>query len=97
MRWGGLLVFIMDMSTMSIPGVWKLLGRKLVSCPWFECHGVKLISCPCSVFFPKLNYGVVAFGNTGMTSNAVELALRWKLIDDKLKIPAEKRFDWNKG
>ncbi|CAG8961253.1 hypothetical protein HYFRA_00013309 [Hymenoscyphus fraxineus] len=48
------------------------------------------------IFFPALNYGVVGFGNTGGTSNAVEQVLQWQLIDDKLGIPAEKRVDWNK-
>jgi hypothetical protein len=48
------------------------------------------------VFFPSLNYGLAAFGNTGATSNSVELSLIWHLIDNKLKVPAEERFDWDK-
>ncbi|KAG9236943.1 putative penicillin-binding protein [Amylocarpus encephaloides] len=49
------------------------------------------------IFFPALNFGVTAFGNTGITSNAAEQRLVWHLIDEKLGIPPEKRFDWNQS
>jgi len=48
------------------------------------------------IFFPTLDYGIVSFGNTASTSNAVELRLLWQLVDDKIRVPEEKRFDWNK-
>jgi hypothetical protein len=48
------------------------------------------------IFFPALNYGLVAFGNTAETSNFVENRLIWHLIDEKLGVPEEERFDWNK-
>jgi CubicO group peptidase (beta-lactamase class C family) len=36
---------------------------------------------------PSIRYGVVAFANTALTSNAVEEILAWNLIQDRLKIP----------
>ncbi len=47
------------------------------------------------IFFPELKYGLCAFGNTGQTSNIVELKAIWKLIDDKLEVPKKERFDWD--
>jgi CubicO group peptidase (beta-lactamase class C family) len=48
------------------------------------------------IFFPKLQYGIVSLGNTASTSNSVEERLMWHLIDEKLSVPEEDRFDWNK-
>jgi hypothetical protein len=48
------------------------------------------------IFFPALGYGVVSLGNTASTSNAVEERLMWELVDEKIGVPEEKRFDWNK-
>ena len=48
------------------------------------------------IFFPALKYGIVSLGNTATTSNAVEERLMWHLMDEKLDIPNEKRFDWKK-
>jgi CubicO group peptidase (beta-lactamase class C family) len=48
------------------------------------------------IFFPALNYGLVAFANTAVTSNWLEQALVWHLVDEHLKIPKKERFDWNK-
>jgi CubicO group peptidase (beta-lactamase class C family) len=48
------------------------------------------------IFFPALNYGVVAFANTAGTSNALDQALIWHLVDEHLDIPKKERFDWNK-
>ncbi|KAJ5047542.1 uncharacterized protein L3040_003365 [Drepanopeziza brunnea f. sp. 'multigermtubi'] len=48
------------------------------------------------IFFPELKYGLCSFGNTGVTSNNVELKAIWKLIDDKLGVPPKERFDWDK-
>ena len=48
------------------------------------------------IFFPALRYGLVAFGNTAMTSNYAEEALIWHLINERLKVPKNERFDQNK-
>ncbi|KAM3071256.1 hypothetical protein ACMFMF_007729 [Clarireedia jacksonii] len=48
------------------------------------------------IFFPGLKYGLVSFGNTGMTSNFVEETMVFHLIDEKLKVPQGNRFDWTK-
>jgi Beta-lactamase len=47
------------------------------------------------IFFPALSYGLVAFANTAVTSNALEQALLWHLADEYLGIPEKDRFDWN--
>jgi CubicO group peptidase (beta-lactamase class C family) len=44
-------------------------------------------------WLPQHKFGVVAHGNTAMTSNAAEDVLIYKLINDKLEIPQEQRFD----
>jgi CubicO group peptidase (beta-lactamase class C family) len=65
----------------------------------YECvqHGGGLEAFGSNViFFPELRYGLVAFGNIASFSNIAEVALQWHLIDEKLKIPKERRFDWNK-
>ena len=49
-----------------------------------------------AIFFPALKYGLTLFGNTGGSSNAAEERLMWHLIDEKLGIPEDERFDWNK-
>ncbi|OTB09318.1 hypothetical protein M426DRAFT_17969 [Hypoxylon sp. CI-4A] len=46
-------------------------------------------------FFPDLEYGVVTLGNTAVTSNYAGNEVVWKLIDDKLGIPEEERYDWS--
>ncbi|KAL5603627.1 hypothetical protein FOVSG1_006377 [Fusarium oxysporum f. sp. vasinfectum] len=46
-------------------------------------------------WLPDIRYGVVAFANTAVTSNAVEEILAWKLIQDRLEIPENERFDVN--
>lgn len=48
------------------------------------------------IFFPSLKYGVVMFGNSGLTSNCAQLKLMWYLIDERLNVPENDRFDWNK-
>lgn len=45
-------------------------------------------------FFPDLDFGVVTFANTAMSSNALGSILCWKLIDDKLGIKEEDRHNW---
>ncbi|KAK9771568.1 putative Beta-lactamase/transpeptidase-like protein [Seiridium cardinale] len=46
-------------------------------------------------FFPDLKYGIVAMGNTAITSNFVGRTLAWRLINDKLGVPESERFDWH--
>ncbi|TVY52262.1 Protein flp, partial [Lachnellula suecica] len=48
------------------------------------------------LIFPALSYGLVSFGNTASTSNAVEMKLLFHLLDEKLGIPHDKRWDWDK-
>ncbi|KAL7817510.1 beta-lactamase/transpeptidase-like protein [Trichoderma aethiopicum] len=46
-------------------------------------------------WFPEEKYGVVVFGNTA-TCHVVEEVVGWKLIDDRLGVPEEDRFDYAK-
>lgn len=48
------------------------------------------------ILFPDLKYSVILLGNTAGTSNCAAKKLAFHLIDEKLGIPAEKRFDWDK-
>lgn len=62
---------------------------------WFQ-HGGGMEAYGANViYFPELKWGSVAFGNTAGTSNAVEDRLMWYLIDEKLRITEEQRFDWD--
>lgn len=63
---------------------------------FFEHSGGMIAYGTDVIFFPALEYGLVAFANTAVTSNWVEQALLWHLIDEKLDIPQKERFDWNK-
>lgn len=45
-------------------------------------------------FFPSLDFGVVTFGNTAISSNWVGLFAVWQLVDDKLGVPEDERYDW---
>lgn len=44
-------------------------------------------------FFPQLRYGIVAMGNTALTSNLVDTLLGFRLMDDRLGIPEGERYD----
>ncbi|TVY83976.1 Protein flp [Lachnellula suecica] len=46
------------------------------------------------LYIPRLEWGVVAFGNTE-TAYTAHKKICGELIDDLLNIPAENRFDWN--
>ncbi|KAK4454136.1 beta-lactamase/transpeptidase-like protein [Podospora aff. communis PSN243] len=48
------------------------------------------------VFFPDEDYGVVAMGNTAVGATVVAETVVWRLIDDRLGIPEERRFGWEK-
>jgi CubicO group peptidase (beta-lactamase class C family) len=48
------------------------------------------------ILFPDKRFSVVAFANTAGTSNFVEQVLAFRLIDEKLGVPMEERFGWNK-
>ncbi|KAI1343055.1 beta-lactamase/transpeptidase-like protein [Xylariaceae sp. FL0016] len=45
-------------------------------------------------FFPDLGYGVVTMANTANTGNLAGNEVAWKLINDKLRIPEDERWDW---
>ena len=47
------------------------------------------------IFFPDLEYGIVTFGNTAVTSNGVGEILAWHLVEEKLGIPKDQRHDRN--
>lgn len=47
-------------------------------------------------WLPEAQFGVAAFANTALTSNAVEDAIVYRLIEDKLGIPEEERFDFDR-
>jgi CubicO group peptidase (beta-lactamase class C family) len=47
-------------------------------------------------WLPDAKFGVVAFGNTAWTSNAVEDVVIYRLIGNKLGIPEEDQFDFGK-
>lgn len=53
-----------------------------------EAHGAEVY------FFPDLKYGVVTLANTAVTSNIAGMELAWKLINDRIGVPEEGRFDW---
>jgi len=63
---------------------------------FFEHSGGMIAYGTDVIFFPALNYGLVAFANTAATSNFLEQTLLWHLVDERLNIPEEERFDWNK-
>lgn len=44
-------------------------------------------------WMPEINYAVVAFANTAVSSNALELDIVYRLIEDRLQIPAKDRID----
>lgn len=71
------------------PQVYK--GHELIQhSGGMEAFGTNLL------VFPALKYGIIAFANTAETSNAIEEILMWHLVDEKLGIPKEERFDWTK-
>lgn len=47
------------------------------------------------ILIPELKYSVVILANTAVTSNYVAQTLAYHLIDERLDVPVEKRFDWN--
>lgn len=44
-------------------------------------------------WFPDLKYGIVVFGNTADTSNAIETIITRRLIEDKLDVPMNQRLN----
>lgn len=48
------------------------------------------------LIFPDTGFAVVAMANTGGTSNFLGQKLTFHLADEKLHVPHEERFDWNK-
>lgn len=61
-------------------------------------HGGGMHAYGCQVYwFPDAKFGVVAFANTCMTSNAVCDVLLYKLIHERLGITKENQSDQNAG
>lgn len=48
------------------------------------------------IWLPEHKFGCVVFGNTSMTSMAAATVISYRLIDDKLGIPEEKRYGFSK-
>lgn len=44
---------------------------------------------------PELQFGVIILANTAQTSNYAAQLLAFHLLDERLGIPREQRFDWN--
>ncbi|KAK7943183.1 uncharacterized protein PG986_012296 [Apiospora aurea] len=58
-------------------------------------HGGGMEGYGAEVFFlSDLGYGVVTLANTAMTSNMAGKTLAWRLINDKLGVAEEDRYDW---
>ncbi|KAK8044924.1 beta-lactamase/transpeptidase-like protein [Apiospora rasikravindrae] len=58
-------------------------------------HGGGMEGYGAEVFFlPDLGYGVVTLANTAVTSNMAGKTLAWKLINDKLGVAEEDRYEW---
>lgn len=47
------------------------------------------------LIFPDIGFSVVALANTAGTSNCVDQALAFHLVDEKLNLRPEERYDWN--
>lgn len=47
-------------------------------------------------WMPSIHYGLVAFANTAVTSNVVQIILLTRLVADKLGVPEHERFDYAK-
>lgn len=48
------------------------------------------------IIFPDIRFSVIAFANTAGSSNMAEQVLAYHLIDEKLGVPEEKRYPWDK-
>ena len=48
------------------------------------------------LIFPDADFAFVALANTAGTANFVDQKLGFHLVDEKLDVPVEERFDWNK-
>jgi len=48
------------------------------------------------LIFPEMDFAVVVMANTSGTSNFLGQKLSFHLVDQKMNIPLEARFDWNK-
>jgi CubicO group peptidase (beta-lactamase class C family) len=63
--------------------------RVLTHSGGMEAYGADLF------FFPGLRYGIIAMGNTALSSNFAGREMIWKLINDRLGVPESERFDWS--
>lgn len=82
--------FILNQAVLTIlPQVYK--GHEVIQhSGGMEAFGTNVI------IFPALKYGIVSFANTAETSNAIEEILMWHLVDERLEIPKDERYDWSK-
>ncbi|OKL62779.1 hypothetical protein UA08_01859 [Talaromyces atroroseus] len=48
------------------------------------------------ILFPDLQYSVALLANTASTSNFAAKKIAFHLIDEKLGVPVEQRFDWDR-
>lgn len=58
-------------------------------------HGGSVTGFACKMMFiPRLNWGLVAFGNKDYADQAID-GISGALVDDLLGVPEEERFDWD--
>jgi CubicO group peptidase (beta-lactamase class C family) len=48
------------------------------------------------VIMPDIRYGIVGFGNIAARSNSVEEILIWHLVEERLGIKEDQRYEWDK-
>ena len=87
-----------------IPVLFALGGVSTYSLGWelSEYRGLKIFEHQGGVpgfgalmlYIPQKNYAVAIMGNTGITSNAVELILKYHLLDELLSVPMDQRLQW---
>ncbi len=59
-------------------------------------HSGATVTHGCEIFFlPDLKFGVVAAGNTPRNSNFCAMAIAYKLFDEKIQVPKERRIDFS--
>ena len=90
--------------TFQIPLLFAFGGVSAYSLGWelSEYRGLKIFEHQGGVpgfgavmlYIPQQEYAVAIMGNTGVTSNAVELILKYHLLDELLNVPADQRFPW---
>ena len=87
-----------------VPWAFALGGVSAYSLGWelSEYRGLKIFEHQGGVpgfgtlmlYIPQRRWALTIMGNTGGTSNAVELILKYHLLDELLEIPMNQRFPW---